>query len=74
MAHPGPPDASVADVASWLGQFSRVLRTCRLYDGHNRTAVKFRAELGTALGPCSPPAGRCGWSAPRTRFTATGTR
>lgn len=49
-AHPGPPDASVADVASWLGQFSRVLRTCRLYDGHNRTAVKFRAELGTAMG------------------------
>jgi len=49
VAETGPPDARIADIASWLGQFSRVLRTCRLYDVRNRNAVKFREELGTAM-------------------------
>jgi hypothetical protein len=44
-----PPDPRVADIATWLGQFSRTLKTCRLYDSRNPNTVKFREDLGANL-------------------------
>jgi HEAT repeat protein len=45
----GPPDARIAEIATWLGQFSRTLKTCRLYDARNPNTIKFREDLGTAM-------------------------
>jgi len=44
-----PPDPRIAEVAAWLGQFSRTLKTCRLYDAKNPTSIKFREDLSKAL-------------------------
>jgi hypothetical protein len=44
-----PTDARIAAIAAWLGQLSRTLKTCRLYDLRNPTAVKFREDLATQL-------------------------
>ena len=44
-----PPDARIAEIATWLGQFSRTLKTCRLYDARNPTTIKFRQDLGAAM-------------------------
>ena len=44
-----PPEPRVAEVATWLGQFSRTLKTCRLYDPKNPTSIKFREDLGAQL-------------------------
>jgi HEAT repeat protein len=43
------PDAKIAEVATWLGQFSRTLKTCRLYDSRNPNTIKFREDLGVRL-------------------------
>ena len=42
------PDAAVKAAGSWIAQFARTLKTCRLYDGTNPTVVRFREELGVA--------------------------
>lgn len=39
------PDARTVEIAGWLGQFSRTLKTCRLYDSRNPTSIKFREDL-----------------------------
>ena len=44
----GPPNARLAEIESWLRQFSRVLKTARLYEVGSPVSVKFRSELGTA--------------------------
>ena len=45
-----PPDAAVAqEVAAWVGQWARTLKTCRLYDEANPTVVRFREELADSL-------------------------
>ena len=44
-----PPDARIAEIATWLGQFSRTLKTCRLYDARNPNTIKFREDLGTQM-------------------------
>jgi hypothetical protein len=44
-----PPDPKSAALAAWLGQFSRTLKTCRLYDARNPNTIRFREELGTQL-------------------------
>jgi hypothetical protein len=44
-----PPDARIAGITSWLGQFSRVLKTCRLYDARSHNTIRCREELGTAM-------------------------
>jgi hypothetical protein len=56
LANPGtpppaasPPDPKSAALAAWLGQFSRTLKTCRLYDARNPNTIRFRDELGTQL-------------------------
>src|ERR1041385_1621738 len=40
----------LADVATWLGQFTRTLKTCRLYEARNPNAARFREELAGNLG------------------------
>ncbi len=40
------PESKTADVAVWLGHFSRTLKTCRLYEPSNPTTIKFREGLG----------------------------
>src|ERR1051326_1614984 len=40
----------LADVATWLGQFTRTLKTCRLYEARNPNAARFRVELAGTLG------------------------
>jgi hypothetical protein len=40
----------LADVATWLGQFARTLKTCRLYEARNPNTVRFREELAGSLG------------------------
>ncbi len=42
-------DAAVKAVGTWVAQFGRTLKTCRLYDASNPTVVKFRDELFGAL-------------------------
>lgn len=42
-------DAATKVAASWLNQFARTLKTCRLYDAKNPTVVRFREDLGSAL-------------------------
>ena len=42
--------AALKAAAGWMNLFSRTLKTCRLYDAHNPTVLRFRDELGTALG------------------------
>jgi hypothetical protein len=44
------PEPRIADIATWLGQFSRTLKTCRLYEARNPNTVRFREELGANLG------------------------
>jgi HEAT repeat protein len=41
--------APVRAASAWMNQFSRTLKTCRLYDGNNPTVVRFREELAAAL-------------------------
>lgn len=50
-AEPRNPDQEAAAkvAASWLNQFARTLKTCRLYDAKNPTVVRFREELGSSL-------------------------
>lgn len=44
------PDAAlVQEVAAWVGQLARTLKTCRLYDEANPTVVRFREELTSSL-------------------------
>src|SRR2546425_10049056 len=40
----------LADVATWLGQFARTLKTCRLYEARNPNTARFREELAGNLG------------------------
>jgi len=40
----------LADVAAWLGQFTRTLKTCRLYEARNPNTARFREELAGRLG------------------------
>ena len=43
-------DDSTAKAAGvWINLLGRTLKTCRLYDAHNPTVVRFREELATAL-------------------------
>ena len=42
-------DAAVKAIGSWVGQFGRTLKTCRLYDATNPTVIKFREDLFGAL-------------------------
>jgi HEAT repeat protein len=42
-------DLSAKTAASWLNQFARTLKTCRLYDQNNPTVIRFRDDLGIAL-------------------------
>jgi HEAT repeat protein len=42
-------EGAVKAAASWLNQFARTLKTCRLYDASNPTVVRFREDLGSAL-------------------------
>ena len=37
------------EAAAWAQNFSRTLKTCRLYDGDNATVVRFRTELSVGL-------------------------
>ena len=39
----------LADVAAWLGQFTRTLKTCRLYGASNPNTGRFRVELAGNL-------------------------
>ncbi len=39
-----------ADVAAWVHQLSKTLKTCRLYDSENPTVIRFREDLGRGLG------------------------
>jgi HEAT repeat protein len=39
----------VRDVAAWMGQLVRALKTCRLYHEANPTVVRFREELAGSL-------------------------
>ena len=39
----------LADVATWLGQFTRTLKTCRLYEARNPNTIRFREELAGNL-------------------------
>ena len=43
------PEPRIAEIATWLGQFSRTLKTCRLYEGANPNTVRFREELADNL-------------------------
>jgi len=46
---PARPEPRIAEIATWLGQFSRTLKTCRLYEGANPNTVRFREELAGNL-------------------------
>lgn len=46
---PPPLDPRATEVAAWVGQFSRTLKTCRLYDATNPTSIRFREELGLQM-------------------------
>jgi hypothetical protein len=49
-SEPAPDqDRAVKAASSWLNQFARTLKTCRLYDQNNPTVVRFREDLNTAL-------------------------
>src|SRR5262245_40545056 len=41
--------AVVQDVAAWVGQLARTLKSSRLYDAANPTVVRFREELTSSL-------------------------
>jgi len=41
--------AAVQDVAAWVGQLARTLKSSRLYDAANPTVVRFREELNGSL-------------------------
>jgi HEAT repeat protein len=41
--------AALQDVAAWVGQLARTLKTCRLYDAANPTVVRFREDLAGSL-------------------------
>src|SRR5215831_21151631 len=41
--------AAVQDVAAWVGQLARTLKSSRLYDAANPTVVRFREELSGSL-------------------------
>jgi len=43
-------EAHARAVGVWVHQLARTLKTCRLYDANNPTVIRFRAELGQALG------------------------
>jgi len=58
-------EAEARAVGVWVHQFARTLKTCRLYDGNNPTVIRFRAELGQALGRLLVEQG-----AMRLRFTS----
>jgi len=42
-------EPAVKAAGLWLNMFARTLKTCRLYDAGNPTAVRFREELARAL-------------------------
>jgi HEAT repeat protein len=44
-----PLEPAVKAASVWLHVFARTLKTCRLYDAGNPTAVRFREELARAL-------------------------
>jgi HEAT repeat protein len=44
-----PLEPAVKAASLWLHMFARTLKTCRLYDAGNPTAVRFREELARAL-------------------------
>jgi hypothetical protein len=44
-----PPDARIIEITTWLGHFTRTLKTCRLYDARNPNTIKFREDLGTQM-------------------------
>jgi len=50
-AEPRTPEeeAAVKAAGAWINQFSRTLKTCRLYDGNNPTVIRFRDDLAHAL-------------------------
>ena len=43
------PEPRIAEIGTWLGQFSRTLKTCRLYEAANPNTVRFREELAGNL-------------------------
>ena len=45
----GPDPLAVRDVTAWIQQWSRTLKTWRLYGEHNPTLEKFRSELASGL-------------------------
>jgi HEAT repeat protein len=45
----GVDPLAVRDVSAWVQQWSRTLKTWRLYGEHNPTLEKFRAELSSGL-------------------------
>jgi hypothetical protein len=63
------PEPRTAEVAVWLGQFSRTLKTCRLYDAMNPTSLKFREDLAVQLASITEAHG-----AISLEFTATEVR
>lgn len=44
-----PDDAAVKAIAWWVGQLSRTLKTCRLYDPGNPAVLRFQAQLFESL-------------------------
>jgi HEAT repeat protein len=49
QAPDGLDPLAVRDVTAWIQQWSRTLKTWRLYGEHNPTLEKFRAELASGL-------------------------
>jgi hypothetical protein len=51
QADPRTPEqeAAIKSAGAWINQFSRTLKTCRLYDGNNPTVIRFREDLTHAL-------------------------
>jgi HEAT repeat protein len=46
-----PEEALLRAASAWTGRLARTLKTCRLYDRGNPTAVHFREELAATLVP-----------------------